>query len=194
MLFNSFSFLIFFLAVCSLYFALPFRFRALLLLVASYGFYISYSARCSILLFALTIANYTLALLMDSARKEGFRKMTLGLSIVSNISLLFSVQVLQPLHRQSEQNLRPLRLSRPLPLMALLLPIGISFYTFKIMNYTIDVYRRKIPAERKFTIFALFVAFFPQLISGPIDRAAQLLPQFIRKRPLIMIVSQGACN
>ncbi len=64
------------------------------------------------------------------------------------------------------------------PLLTLLLPVGVSFYTFKIMNYTIDVYRGTLPAEPRFGSFALFVAFFPQLISGPIDRAARLLPQF----------------
>jgi alginate O-acetyltransferase complex protein AlgI len=178
MLFNSLEFLIFFAIVCILYFSLPDRFRWMLLLVGSYAFYISWEADYAILLAGLTLFNYSAALLLDRTTASGRKKVVLALTLLSNVGVLFWLKYLNFFAGSAKNIFHHYNIAVTVPVFSVILPVGISFYTFKIMNYIIDVYRGAIQPEKKLGIFALFVSFFPQLIAGPIDRATSLLPQF----------------
>ncbi len=177
MLFNSLEFLVFFAVVSALYFLLPERFRWMLLLAASYKFYMSWETSYAILLALLTLVNYYAAIFLDKARTDGGRKAILALTIVLDGGALFSFKYFNFFAGSVGAVFRHSDINVAMPVFALLLPVGISFFTFKVMNYIIDVYRGTIKPERKIGVFALFVSFFPQLIAGPIDRASRLLPQ-----------------
>ncbi|MBA4419207.1 MAG: membrane-bound O-acyltransferase family protein [Syntrophus sp. (in: bacteria)] len=182
MLFNSLAFLFFFFIISTLYFTMPERFQWKLLLIGSYIFYISWEPGYAILLALLTLFNYYLVLYLGKSRGAG-RKRALLLGIVSNAGLLFWFKYLNFFIDSLKGALShyTLALAFKSPAVSILLPVGISFYTFKILNYIIDVYRGHMEPERKLGLFALYVSFFPQLIAGPIDRAAKLLPQFHEK-------------
>jgi len=129
----------------------------------------------SILIFLLTALNYYLGISMGKSQVKAKRKALLVLSIVITAGTLIALKYISFF----ADSLRVLNL--PLPHIKFVLPLGLSFYTFKIMNYMIDVYRGKKTPEKHFGYFALYVAFFPQLLAGPIDRATKLLPQFYEK-------------
>jgi len=171
MSFNSHLFLVFFLLVSGLYFLLPYRFRWALLLFSSYLFYLSWKWKYLIPLFFLTLVTYYTALLMGKVENRSQRKKFLLISIVSNLGCLFLLKYFSFFSG----------LFGRVPSIDLLLPVGISFYTFKNLSYSIDVYRTHQPPERHFGIYALYVAFFPQLLAGPIERAGRLLRQFHAK-------------
>jgi alginate O-acetyltransferase complex protein AlgI len=170
---HSSNFLVFFFFVFLLYFYLSPRVRWLLLLFSSYVFYM-FSGRpeFSILIFLLTALNFYLGISMGKCRVKAKRKTLLVLSIVITAGTLFVFKYISFF----ADSLRVLKL--PLPHIKFILPLGLSFYTFKIMSYMIDVYRGQKPPETHWGYFALYVAFFPQLLAGPIDRATRLLPQF----------------
>jgi D-alanyl-lipoteichoic acid acyltransferase DltB (MBOAT superfamily) len=115
--------------------------------------------------------DYFVAVRIEQAR-GGRRRAWLGLSIAANLGILFVFKYADFFSAVLHTGLAPLRLA---------LPIGISFHTFQAVGYTVDVYRRKVAAERNLTEYALFVAFFPQMVAGPIERADRLLPQFRRR-------------
>lgn len=173
MLFNSIHFCIFFPLITVCWFLLPFRFRNFFLLSASYFFYMCWKPEYVLILLLSTVIDYTAALKMESA-DDSQRKKLLLLSICSNLGLLFLFKY----YNFFSTNLRALIPSLDLPHFRLLLPIGISFYTFQTLSYTIDVYRKKQSPEKNFIRFALYVTFFPQLVAGPIERSGNLLPQF----------------
>ncbi len=172
MLFNSAHFLAFFPVVVCLYFALPHKSRWMLLLAASYYFYGSWRVEYLALLIGTTLVDYAVALWMDRTDDKTTRQRILILSLASNLGVLAFFKYANFFVHTTGG------LFTNLPELQILLPVGISFYTFQSMSYTIDVYRRTIPAERHFGIFATYVAFFPQLVAGPIERPAELLPQF----------------
>ncbi len=178
MLFNSLEFLLFFAIVCILFFSLPNRFRWALLLGGSYIFYMSWEADYAILLAFLTLFNYYAVHYMDKAGSAGRKKTILVLTIASDVGVLFWFKYLNFFAGSVKAALQHFGVAITVPVFSILLPVGISFFTFKILNYVIDVYRGTIKPERRLGLFALFVSFFPQLIAGPIDRAAKLLPQF----------------
>jgi alginate O-acetyltransferase complex protein AlgI len=180
MLFTSTSFLIFFCAVGFLYFALPSRLRPWTLLTASYYFYMTYEPRYVILLIALTLFNYFMGIRIGKTVDQGRRKRILFASLLSNLATLFCFKYLNLFAGSFNVLLTHLNVSYQAPGLTFLLPVGISFYTFRIMNYSIDVYRNKQDPERRIGVFALYVSFFPQLVAGPIDRAVKLLPQLHR--------------
>jgi alginate O-acetyltransferase complex protein AlgI len=182
MLFNSFSFLIFFAILCAVYFSLPNRFRPALLLIGSYLFYISWMPVHAILLAGLTLFNFYIAIRMERESGLTGRKLLLAASILSNAGMLFSLKYLSLFAGAVNTIMATTGSGLKVPVLGFLLPLGISFYTLKIMNYTIDVYRGKKAVERNLLLFGLYVAFFPQLISGPIDRSTGLLPQFHESR------------
>ena len=181
MLFNSLDFLIFFALTAIAFFSIPERFRWALLLLASYVFYMSWEPAYTVLLAALTLFNYYAALRIARAHAVREKKTVLILSLLSNGGLLFLFKYLSFFSLSFQTLCRSLDIAVAIPVVSLALPVGISFYTLKIMNYTIDVYRGKVEPERRLGFFALYAAFFPQLIAGPIDRAAKLLPQFHEK-------------
>jgi len=172
----SSNFLVFFFFVFILYFYLSPRVRWLLLLVSSYVFYmLSGRPEFSILIFLLTALNFYLGISMGKCQGKAKRKALLVLSIVITAGTLVVFKYISFF----ADFLRVLDL--PLPHIKFVLPLGLSFYTFKIMNYMIDVFRGKKTPEKHFGYFALYVAFFPQLLAGPIDRATKLIPQFYEK-------------
>lgn len=180
MLFNSFLFLIFFPSVCLVYFLLPFRLRNLFLLAASYYFYMNWEPVYAVLILISTGITWLSGILMERWHR---RKLILTLSLVSNLGILFLFKYYNFINESVFQLFRLWGIRWEIQGLNWLLPVGISFYTFQAIGYTIDVYRRTLAAERNFLTYALFVSFFPQLVAGPIERAANLLPQFKAKHP-----------
>jgi alginate O-acetyltransferase complex protein AlgI len=179
MLFNSFAFVFFFPLVVTIFFATPHRWRWAVLLAASYWFYGSWRPEYLLLLMASTGVDYWAALRMETAGTQARRKAWLGVSLAGNLGMLGYFKYAGFLADSLRAALAPLGLSLPdSPALHPLLPVGISFYVFQTLAYSIDVYRGTIPAERHLGRFALYVAFFPQLVAGPIERAGSLLPQF----------------
>jgi alginate O-acetyltransferase complex protein AlgI len=181
MLFNSLHFLIFFPIVVFLYYSLPFRYRWVLLLFASYYFYMAWKAEYVFLILFSTLIDYFSALMMAKTNNKRKKNIFLALSLVSNIGLLFIFKYFNFFSESTRDILNHFNIFYDSYTFSLLLPVGISFYTFQTLSYTFDVYRGKIKPEKHFGIFALYVSFFPQLVAGPIERSSRLLPQFYQK-------------
>lgn len=177
MLFNSLAFAVFLPIVFVLYWLLPHRFRWVLLLSASYYFYMSWNVKYVALILFMTVVSYLAALLIEKQTTRRAKKAVLVTASVLCLGVLFFFKYfnfvstsLRDLLSLFSVKLNPITLK-------LLLPVGISFYTFQTLSYVIDVYRGDIKAERHFGYYATFISFFPQLIAGPIERAENLLPQ-----------------
>ncbi len=183
MLFNSLAYLVFFPTVVALYFACPQRARWAVLLGASYVFYGWWKPANLCFLLLSTSVDYGVGLLLGRVQAPRRRRALLAASLVANFGLLFLFKYLGFFSASASFLLRPLGVPA-LHVPDLVLPIGISFYTFQTVSYVIDVYRREREPETHFGRFALFVAFFPHLVAGPIVRAAKLLPQFSVPRRL----------
>jgi len=143
MLFNSYSFLIFFPIVVLITFIIPKKWQYIWLLIASYFFYMNWDAKYVLLLLASTAITYLSGIALERVEQEKHAK------AVATVSFLLN----------------------------LLLPVGISFYIFQVLSYTVDVYRKDVKTEKNFLRYALFVSFFPQLVEGPIERSKNLLKQ-----------------
>lgn len=180
MLFNSFEFAIFFPLVVIGYFLLPPRFRWAFLLGASYYFYMCWKAEYLVLIVISTLIDYVAGLRMGKTTVRSRRKKYLLLSLVANLGILFTFKYANFFSESLRVALNQFNIFYDMPMFDLLLPVGISFYTFQSMSYTIDVYRGEQQPERHLGKFALYVAFFPQLVAGPIERSLRLLPQFDR--------------
>ncbi len=179
MLFHSLAFLIFFPTVVMLYFSLPHRARWILLLAASYFFYMSWRPAYAALIFLTTLVSWGSALAMERpATGPRRRRWLLVGTLAVNLGILFLFKYFNFFSREVGHLLGTLGLIGSVPTVKLLLPIGISFYTFQSLSYTVDVYRGRREAEPHLGIFALYVSFFPQLVAGPIERSDRLLPQF----------------
>ena len=185
MLFNSGKYLIFLPVVVLLYYLLPAKVKKYWLLAASYYFYMCWNAKYALLIFASTLITWLSGLGLErvktgqneSAGREKHKKWIVALSFLSNLGILvwfkyfnFALGLLQTVFAKAHIALN-------VPAFDILLPVGISFYTFQALSYTMDVYREQIPAERDFFTYALFVSFFPQLVAGPIERSGNLLGQ-----------------
>ncbi len=182
MLFLTWIFLIFFMFFYAVFLLIKkTRFREPWLLVSSYVFYAWWNPLYLLLIVWSTLIDYVSVTFMD---RSGRRKLWLTLSIINNLFLL-SLFKYGPFITEN-LNLLLMRLGIPvtLPAPGVLLPVGISFYTFQSMSYTIDFYRGKIKREKSFIRFATFVSLFPQLVAGPIERAKNLLPQ-LKDKPSI---------
>ncbi len=178
MLFNSFRFLLFFPCVFFLYYTLPFRFRKYMLLAASWYFYMCWKPEFIVLLLLSTAVDYFCGLGIERCRTSPRKaKGFLALSLTMNLGLLFFFKYLNFFGETLTALCRAVSIPFSAPALNIILPVGISFYTFQTLSYTIDVYRGKLAAERDFVTFALFVSFFPQLVAGPIEKASNLLPQ-----------------
>lgn len=176
MLFHSAEFWIFFAALFAIALAVPRRARWFFLLLGSYYFYGVWKWEYLLLLAAATLASYGAARAMAAAAGRR-RKLWLGLGLAVTLGLLVVFKYLDLLLQTAHDLAGALLGLEPLAPLKILLPIGISFYTFKAVSYLIDVYHGRTPAERHLGIYALYVSFFPQLLAGPIDRAAQFIPQ-----------------
>ena len=181
MLFTTFDFVLFFIVVASVYFALPHRFRWMLLLASSYFFYMCWKPAYVILIMTSTLIDYSAGRLMGPAGSKTGRKKFLVLSLVTNLGLLFCFKYFNFFNAALKDLLGVVDLPLDLPRLNVLLPVGISFYTFQSLSYAVDVYRGKREPEKHLGIYALYVSFFPQLVAGPIERSTRLLPQFFNK-------------
>ncbi len=185
MLFNSFAFAVFFPLVALAYFLLPYRWRWALLLAASYYFYMYWKVEYALLLVASTVVDFIASNGIAKAQDQVLRKRWLTLSILTNLGILVTFKYFNFLNDSARSVASGMGLDWPVPDTELLLPMGISFYTFQTMSYTIDVYRGHLAPTRHFGKFALYVTFFPQLVAGPIERAPNLLPQFFKDIPFV---------
>ena len=181
MLFNSIAFLLFFPIVCVIYFSIPpqmIRARNLLLLIASYYFYMNWQPAYALLLLTSTFVTYIAALGIGCFEDRRKKKICLVSSLVLNLAILFLFKYYNFLSSNISMGLDACGLKIDIPELGFILPVGISFYTFQALGYSIDVYRGTTKVERDFATYALFVSFFPQLVAGPIERSNNLLPQF----------------
>ncbi len=180
-LFNSFEFLIFFPVVTLAYFLMPHRFRLVFLLLASYYFYMCWRPEYIVLILASTLVDYFAGLGMGRTDDRKKRRKFLLMSLFANLGLLFTFKYFNFFADSLNHLFAAVRVDVQMPALDVLLPVGISFYTFQTLSYTIDVYRGETQPEKNPLRFALYVAFFPQLVAGPIERSTRLLKQFYRK-------------
>lgn len=184
MFFNSLQFAAFFIIVYGLYLLLDHRRQNMMLLAASYIFYGTWNWKFLFLIWLSTILDYSCGIKIHESTGIKKKKMFLFLSVLGNLSILgffkyynFFIFNLQELLTYSGFSINT-------SLINIILPVGISFYTFQTMSYTIDIYYNKIKPTRNILDFSLFVAFFPQLVAGPIETAKHLLPQISSPRKL----------
>lgn len=176
MLFNSIDFILFFLVVTPLYFLLPFKFRWLMLLLASCYFYMAFVPIYILILGATIVIDYFAGIWIERSNGPK-RKMLLVLSLISNIGVLAVFKYYNFLNENFSLLTQSLGFQNPIPYLSILLPIGLSFHTFQAMSYTIEVYRGNQKAEHHFGIYSLYVMFYPQLVAGPIERPQNILHQ-----------------
>ncbi len=192
MLFNSFEFLVFFPAVVLCYFLIPEKFRYLWLLVCSYYFYMCWNAGYVLLLLFSTLVTYGSGLCLAHIKQSGKadnvkmkqQKLCVAASFCLNLAVLFFFKYYGFTADNINGLLQSLHMGGKMPEFDILLPVGISFYTFQALSYTMDVYRGEIYAEKNLFKYALFVSFFPQLVAGPIERSKNLLVQMNEKHTL----------
>jgi D-alanyl-lipoteichoic acid acyltransferase DltB (MBOAT superfamily) len=181
-LFNSFQFALFLPILLVLYYALARRWQNTLLLVAGYIFYGAWDWRFCFLLAFSTVLDYTLGRAMGTTEDGRHRKALIVLSIVANLSFLGFFKYFNFFVDSFATLAHSMGFNPNVPLLRVVLPVGISFYTFQSLAYTIDVYRRVFPPEKNFLDYATYVSYFPQLVAGPIERAPNLLTQLKRPR------------
>ena len=181
MLFNSLEYLLFLPIIAIIFFRTKQKYRWLVLLVASYLFYMSWRVEYAILIFVSTTIDYWAGIMMARQSEKAKKKKYLVASLLINLGMLFSFKYLDFLNETVRTLLNWNAIDYPVGHLNILLPVGISFYTFQTLSYTIDIYRGDRDPEKHFGIFALYVSFFPQLVAGPIERSTALIPQFYAK-------------
>ena len=177
MTFNSWEFLLFYPIVALLYFVLPKKLKWPMLLVASYYFYIFYQASLVFLILLTTLVSWLASGLIERTQSPRVKKTALAITLVVCLGVLFFYKYFNFLSSSFSGVAALLGMETPPLILNLLLPVGISFYTFQTLSYVIDVYRGEVKTERNFFFYALFVSFFPQLVAGPIERPDNLIPQ-----------------
>lgn len=186
MLFNSIEYFYFFIIVYSIYWVIGIKrtsYQNLLLLIASYIFYAWWDYRFLSLIFISSLIDYFLAQMIYTTHKSSLRKIYLTLSLTANLGFLaffkyFNFFIDSWIHLLSSVGYQVSSTTT----LSIILPVGISFYTFQTLSYTIDVYQKNLKPSKSFINFATFVALFPQLVAGPIERAKNLLPQIEQSR------------
>ena len=184
MLFNTLQFAIFFIIVYSVYLALSHKWQNRVLLIASYIFYGAWDWRFLSLIWISTVLDYFCGIIIHESDDTKKRKLFLLFSVFGNLFILGFFKYFNFFAANLQELLRIFGFTIHPRFLHIILPIGISFYTFQTMSYTLDIYYKKMKPTRKFFDFALFVAFFPQLVAGPIERAKHLLPQILAPRRL----------
>lgn len=185
MLFNSFEFLLFLAIVFSIYWIaryLGYKTQNWILFICSYVFYGWWDWRFLLLILLSSLVDYFIAIKIDHSTSQKARKLFLYVSFAANLGVLFFFKYFGFFITSASDLLINLGFSPNIHSLQFILPVGISFYTFQTMSYTIDVYRREIVPTRDLIAFLSFVSFFPQLVAGPIERARRLLPQFLQSR------------
>ena len=202
MLFCSWNFAQFFALVFAVYWLVPWRrlrlniplprrrtftltgdeMRIWWLLLASYHFYASWNRKLALLIIGSTLLDYLIGLGLEASSRAALRRLLLGLSLTANLGLLCYFKYMNFFLASLQDALHAAGVSSSMPILKVILPVGISFYTFEAINYTVDVFRRRVPAERNPAHLLFFVLFFPHLIAGPIVRAKDFLPQIRRSK------------
>jgi alginate O-acetyltransferase complex protein AlgI len=202
MLFCSWTFAQFFLVVFAVYWFVPWRrlrlaiplpgrrtgtlsgqeMRVWWLLAASFYFYASWNKKLALLIVGSTLLDYFIGLALEACSKPRLRRALLILSLTANLGLLCYFKYVNFFLQSLQESLHAAGVSASMPVLKVILPLGISFYTFEAINYTVDVFRRRVPAERNPAHLLFFVLFFPHLIAGPIVRAKDFLPQIGRSK------------
>lgn len=202
MLFCSWSFAQFFAIVFAVYWLVPWRrinwkiplprgrawvltgheLRIWWILAASYHFYASWNRKLALLILASTLFDYCIGLGLEAFSRPRLRRLLLGLSLAANLGVLCYFKYANFFLESLQQTLSAAGVHMEPVVLQVILPVGISFYTFEAINYTVDVFRRRVPAERNPAHLLVFVLFFPHLIAGPIVRAKDFLPQLRRSK------------
>lgn len=185
MIFNAIPFAVFLPIVFVFYWAISKRklvYQNVLILVASYVFYGFWDARFLALIFVSSLCDYLIGQRLYKAESTRQRKRWLGLSLLINLGILFTFKYFNFFIESFADLSQTIGLQANISTLKIILPVGISFYTFQTLSYTIDIYRKQIEPTDNIIEFFAFVSFFPQLVAGPIERAANLLPQFSKKR------------
>lgn len=185
MSFTAGTFLLFFPIVVLIYFIIPKRFQYIWLLLSSYYFYMGWNAKYIILIFISTVITYLCGIAIEKIKRSNYdenkkillKKLSVALCLISNLGILGYFKYTQFFFDLIFNSLSRIGITVTYHNFDILLPVGISFYTFQALGYTIDVYRDDIYAEKNFLKYALFVSFFPQLVAGPIERSKNLLIQ-----------------
>ena len=178
MKFNSIQFLVFFPLVAMAFFSIPHRWRWILLLGASYLFYASWNPKYIVVLLTMTAIGYLSGRLLERPTRPSMRRLILTLSLLVSLGILFFFKYFELSNRAILAVFEQLGIAHLISGFNILLPLGISYFTFQTISYILDVYRGVIKVEQHVGIYALFIGFFPHLTAGPIARANQLLPQF----------------
>ncbi len=186
MLFNSFDFLIFFPVVVLIYFIIPKKVRYIWLLISSYYFYMCWNAKYALLIAISTLITWISGLLLSKCKAKWVKHATVAASFVSNLGILFFFKYFDFALDNVNRILTHINVEVINNPFDILLPVGISFYTFQALSYTVDVYRGDVEAEKNPLRYALFVSFFPQLVAGPIERSKNLLSQ-VKNMPDIKV-------
>ena len=177
MQFNSYEYMCFFPIVVFVYFIIPLKVRHIWLLAASYYFYMSWNPKYALLMIISTTITYFSGILMEKTDDISKKKIILAGSLISNLSILAVFKYLNFIIGSVNSIFHVFHAAVEIPGVNILLPVGISFYTFQALGYSIDVYRNDVSAEHNFVRYALFVSFFPQLVAGPIERSGRLINQ-----------------
>lgn len=183
MLFNSYTFILFFVLVLAVhYLPIPWRPKKLFLLLASYFFYATWNPPFVVLLWISTLADWFIAKALNQAKRKTIRRILVVGSLVVNLGLLGYFKYSAFLLDNFIALMSLVGWKVQLQPASVILPVGISFYTFQTLSYTLDIYRRKAQPWHSFLDYALYVTFFPQLVAGPIVRAVDFLPQCIEPK------------
>ncbi len=191
--FVSFAFLIFLFIVVLLYYVIPHKYRWIVLLIASLVFYGWWNYKLLYLIIGTTLISYSMAIGISKAKTEKIKKLFLSIAIISSLSVLLVFKYLNFFLDSVIKLINLMGASADEIVLSLILPIGISFYTFQTLSYVVDVYRGDIAPEYHLGYYALFVMFFPQLVAGPIERPSHLIPQLKQEHKFSMgNLSNGA--
>jgi D-alanyl-lipoteichoic acid acyltransferase DltB (MBOAT superfamily) len=184
MLFHSFQFWAFMTVVGVVYWRLPHRGQNVFLLAASYFFYATWDWRFLSLILTSTTLDFFVARAIAGSSVDRVRRRYLLLSLCVNLGILGVFKYYGFFSTELTRMLAAVGIPASIPLVHLILPVGISFYTFQALSYTIDVYRGQMQPTNRFVDFALYISFFPQLVAGPIERSSHLLPQVMHPRTI----------
>ena len=184
--FNSLIFLIFLLVVVVLYWIIPHKYRYILLLIASYIFYMCWNVKLILLIAFTTLLTYLTGLLIEKTNNKKLKKIYLIITLICCLGLLMFFKYFNFLYNSIINFINLFKVNASNHTFDIILPVGISFYTFQTLSYVIDVYKGRCVAERNIAYYALFVSFFPQLVAGPIERPADLIPQLKSKKKICL--------
>ena len=182
MLFNSLEFILFFIVVSVSFFLTPSKWRWLFLLIASYFFYMCWKMEYALLIIGSTVFTFYVTAWMEKQKEKKKRTIALVSILICNLGILFLFKYFNFFSGAFNDILGIFSSTGSQVTLRLLLPVGISFYTFQIIGYSLDVYWERHKSEKHLGVFALYVVFFPQLVAGPIERSSQLIPQFYEKK------------